>query len=320
MLLLPILVFVVFRRFLPSRWALAMALMFAAIPVGVLFGSSLVLYVKWAARGFGDPAAYVAFLAAFILLLGATAAGPRDRFAPACARRAPVCARGVRTAEPRAQTGILLAGAGLAALWQSQWRRIAGLCIGFLPVLGMALHNWVYGGVLVLFTTTGEIAQSMPPRAYVAAFAELMRLDFAGEHFRRALDQLGAWLAGPSEWLVMAPLHLAALVVVVRMAFRRASDPWLRLTAVAVLAQQSINLFFLPYPRYYYLTWLLTLLIVAVWLHGEGLAWMRRRWPALARWGTEVMQRPARSWVTRGLDRMVGDWDDRKPAATKAAT
>ena len=67
------LVFAAFRRFLPPRWALAMALTFAAIPVGVLFGSSLVLYVKWAARGFGDPAAYVAFLAAFILLVGATA-------------------------------------------------------------------------------------------------------------------------------------------------------------------------------------------------------------------------------------------------------
>ena len=61
------------------------------------------------------------------------------------------------------------------------------------------------------------------------------------------------------------------LAVVVRMAFRRASDPWLRLTAVAVLAQHSLNLFFLPYPRYYYLTWLFTLLIVAVWLHDEGL-------------------------------------------------
>jgi len=28
------------------------------------------------------------------------------------------------------------------------------LAIGFLPVLGMALHNWIYGGVFVLFTAT----------------------------------------------------------------------------------------------------------------------------------------------------------------------
>ena len=216
-------------------------------------------------------------------------------------------------------TGILLAGAGLAALWQAQWRRLAGMCVGFLPVFGMALHNWVYGGVLVLFTTTGEIAQSMPPRDYVAALAELLRLDFAGEHVRRALAQIGAWLAGPSEWLVMVPLHLAALAVVVRMVFRRASDPWLRLTAVAVLAQHSVNLFFLPYPRYYYLTWLLTLLIVAVWLHDEGLAWMRRRWPALARWGPDrATSRMARGRARpRPHDRRLGR---PQPAASAPAT
>jgi hypothetical protein len=319
-LFLPMLVFALFRRFLPPRWALALALTFAAIPVGVLFGSSLVLYVKWAARGFGDPAAYVAFLAAFILLVGATAADIRDRFAPACAAGLLFALAVFVRPNLAPMTGILLAGAGLAALWQAQWRRLAGMCVGFLPVLGMALHNWVYGGALVLFTTTGEIAQSMPPRAYVAALSELLRFDLAGENVTRALEQLGAWLAGPSEWLVMVPLHLAALAVVVRMAFRRACDPWLRLTAVAVLAQHSINLFFLPYPRYYYLTWLLTLLIVAVWLHDEGLGWMRRRWPGLARWGAEVAQRPAWNSLARGFDRMIADWDDRKPAASAPAT
>ena len=35
MLLLPILVFALFRRFLPPRWAIALALIFTAIPVGV---------------------------------------------------------------------------------------------------------------------------------------------------------------------------------------------------------------------------------------------------------------------------------------------
>ncbi len=182
MMLLPMLVFGAFRRFLPPRWALALALTFAAIPVGVLFGTSLLQYVKWAARGFGDPAAYAAFLAAFILLLGATAADVRDRFAPACAAGLLFALAIFVRPNLAPMTGILLAGAGLAALWQAQWRRLAGMCIGFVPVFGMALHNWVYGGELVLFTTTSEIAQSMPPRDYVAALAELVRLDFAGEH------------------------------------------------------------------------------------------------------------------------------------------
>jgi hypothetical protein len=317
MLLLPMLVFAVFRRFLPPRWALAMALTFAAIPVGVLFGTSLVLYVKWAARGFGDPAAFAAFLAAFVLLVGAAAADVRDRFATAFWASLLFALAVFVRPNLAPMTGLLLAGAGLAALWQAQWRRLAGMCVGFLPVFGMALHNRVYGGVLVLFTTTSEIAQSMPPRDYVAAFVELLRLDFAGEHVMRALAQIGAWLAGPSEWLAMVPLHLAALAVVVRIAVRRASDPWLRLTAVAVLAQHSVNLFFLPYPRSYYLTWLLTLLIVAVWLHDEGLAWMRRRWPALAKWGSRIAQRPAWHSVGRGLDRMIADWEGREPSSVR---
>jgi hypothetical protein len=81
-LLLPFLVFALFRRFLPLRWALALIVVFAAVPVGVLFGSSLVQYVKWAARGFADPAAYIFFLAAFVLLLGRAAHSVRS-LAPA---------------------------------------------------------------------------------------------------------------------------------------------------------------------------------------------------------------------------------------------
>ena len=81
--------------------------------------------------------------------------------------------------------------------------RVAGLCIGFLPVLGMALHNWYFGGVFVLFSSNATIAEAvpMPPSAYVAAAGELLRLDFAGEHVRRGLLQMARWLAGPSEVL-----------------------------------------------------------------------------------------------------------------------
>ena len=69
------------------------------------------------------------------------------------------------------------------ALWQRHYRRVAGLCIGFLPVLGMALHNWVYGGALVPFTATAAhpVLLTMPPAAYLAALSELGHLDLAGD-------------------------------------------------------------------------------------------------------------------------------------------
>ncbi len=199
--------------------------------------------------------------------------------------------------------GILLAGAGLAALAQRQYRRVAGLVAGFAAVLGMALHNWVYGGALVLFTTTAELPRLllMPPSAYLAALAELAHFDVAGEHVARAMRQIGGWLAGPSESVVMAPLNAAAILVLLRVALWRGADPWLRLTACATLAQHGVALFYPGDGRYHYLTWLLTLLVVAAWIHGEGVAMLRRWFPHFTQ---RVAKHPASLALARGLDRM----------------
>jgi hypothetical protein len=415
-LLLPFLVFALTRRFLPLTWAIALTLMFAAIPVGVGFGSSLLQYVKWAARGFADPAAYVLFLAAFVLLLA-----PRTRSAPSPHSVVPsplwggigglsAAVLGAKNADakhrlraeaqrrragwgsesedaPRATTttplptpppqggreptefaarasswpgssrpstsspqqerqdvdarhkaghdepkpdrfarafgagllfalaltvrpniapaaGILLAGAGIGALTQQQYRRVAGLVLGFAAVLGMALHNWVYGGALVLFTTTAGHpgVLTMPPSAYLAALAELAHLDFAGEHVTRALRQIGGWLAGPSESVAMAPLNAAAIVILIRVMLWKGADPWLRLTAAATLVQHGVALVYASSGRYYYLTWLLTLLVVAAWVHGEGLELLRRRFPNFTQ---RVAKHPARLALARGLQRMA---------------
>mgnify|MGYP003345084172 CR=1 FL=1 len=83
MLALPFVVFLAFRRFFSPRVALGFTLMFIAIPVGALFGTSFFNYAKWAARGFADPAAAALFIGGFVLLLGPTTNGPSPRFAPA---------------------------------------------------------------------------------------------------------------------------------------------------------------------------------------------------------------------------------------------
>jgi hypothetical protein len=200
--------------------------------------------------------------------------------------------------------GVLLAGAGIATLAQRQFRRLAGLVLGFAAVLGMALHNWVYGGELVLFTTSAghPLLLTMPPSAYLAALAELAHLDFAGEHVMRALRQIAGWLAGPSESVAMAPLNAAAIVVLVRVLLWKAADPWLRLTAFATLVQHGVALVYASAGRYYYLTWLLTLLVVAAWVHGEGLDLLRRHFP---RFTERVAKHPARLTLARGLQRMA---------------
>ena len=130
---------------------------------------------------------------------------------------------------------------------------------------------------------------------------ELVQLNFAGEHVLRALRQIAGWLAGPSESLAMAPLNAAAVVVLIRVVLWQKAQPWLRLTAIATLVQHGVALFYASAGRYYYLTWLLTLLVVAAWVHGEGLDIARRRFP---RFAERITKHPACLALARVLRRM----------------
>ena len=187
--------------------------------------------------------------------------------------------------------GIILGGAGLAALWQRQWARLIGMCIGFLPVLLMPLHNWVFGHVFVLFSTNANlpILLVMPPSAWLAALGELAHLNFAGTHLQAALTQIGMWLSGPGEQLAFVPFNAAAIAVVVYVTLRgRDFDPWLRLIGAAVLAECVVDLIYIATPRYFFGMWLLSAAVVAVFLEQRLLPWMEKSgWlkaPVFAKW------------------------------------
>ena len=142
---------------------------------------------------------------------------------------------------------------------------------------------------------------STPPSAYLAALAELAHLNFAGEYVARALRQIGGWLAGPSEMIALVPLNAVAILVLVRVALWRRAEPWLRLIAFATLAQHGVALFYPGDGRYHYLTWLLTLLVVAAWVNGEGLVIVRRWFPHVS---ARVAKHPASLALARGLNSM----------------
>ena len=169
---------------------------------------------------------------------------------------------------------ILLGGAGLYTLYSRQWPRLAGLCIGFVPVLSMALHNWVYGHVFVPLSAnaTNSIVLVMPPSAYAAALRELVTLHFSGGYLTRALLQIPNWLSGPAESYATVPLNAAGVVILIYVVVRgRGFDPWLRLIGAAALAQHTVALFYVATARYHYLAWFLTALVVVVWLHEVGI-------------------------------------------------
>ena len=278
-LLTPIIVLGLFKRFLSDAFAWRLALVFTIVPVGEVFGSSFLDYAKWAARGFADPAAHILLVWGVLTVVGARE-GPPNRVANAAAG-ALLMALAVFTKPIVApMAGIVLGGAGLAALVTGQWRRVAGLCIGFLPVLLMPLHNWVFGHVFVLFSTNANlpILLVMPPSAWLAALSELLHLDFSGAHLHAALAQIGGWLSGPGEQLAFIPFNAAAVAVVAYVTLRgRDFDPWLRLIGGAVLAECVVDLIYVPTPRYYFGMWLLSAVIVAAALERWLLPWLSDR-------------------------------------------
>lgn len=298
-LLLPFFAFALFRRFLPGPWALALAIMFIAVPLGELFGTTFIDYSKWASRGYADPAAYIFFIAGLIPLLGS-----RATFAPAFFG-ALLLALGIAMKPIVAPAAaVFLGGAGLYALYLRQWPRIAGLCLGFLPVFLMALHNWVFGKALVLFSANAAhpLVYVMPPSAYAAALHELLTLNFSGGNLQRALLQIPNWLSGPAESHWTVPLNAAGVAILVYVVVRgRRFDPWLRLIGAAALAQHAVALFYVATARYHFLTWFLTMLVVMVFLVETGLPWLRRRYPVMSE---RLLLHPLSRGFANGLSRL----------------
>jgi hypothetical protein len=299
-LLLPFIVFALYRRFLPTRWALALVLLFVAVPVGALFGTTFSHYARWAARGFADPAAGIFAASGVLLLVGWKPGGPGRGFGIACGAAFLLFLGVFMRPNVAPFVAVMLGGAGLAALYRREWARLAGLCIGFLPVTSMALHNWYFGGVFVPFSSnsTHPLVLVMPPSAYLSALLDLVRFDFGSEYLARAGGQVVKWLSGPSERAAMVPVHALSIVVLVRVAMRANFDPWLRLIAGAALAQHVVSLFYIATPRYHFLSWFFTGLVAVVWFKVEGLALLRQFLPL---WWDRIWNNPFNRSIERSL-------------------
>ncbi len=301
--LLAIVSYEIFRRFLPEHWSLTLILFFIAIPIGALFGTTFVQYAKLASRGFADPAAYILFICALRPLIGRTSSGPGKGFLPAFFGALLLALAIFMKPIVAPATAVLLGGAGVAALYCREWARLAGYCIGFLPVFSMALHNWVFGHVFVLFSSNSQDANLlvMPPSAYVMAVRELLSLDFSG--IARVLTQIANWLSGPAESYWTVPFNAAGVAILVYVVLRgRTFDPWLRLIAAAALAQHAVALFYnANVARYHFLTWFLTMVVVMVFLHEVAIGWLRRRYPELSE---RLATHPLSLWLASGLTRL----------------
>jgi hypothetical protein len=303
-LLLPFIARNIFRRFLPESWSLALILIFIAIPIGFLFGTTFANYAKLAAKGFADPAAYILFLCGIPPLIGRTPPAPGKEWLPAFFGALLLAVAIFMRPVVAPAAGILLGGIGLAALYWRQWTKLAALCFGFFPMFSvMAVHNWIYGHVFVLLSANARDASLlvMPPSAYLAAVRELLTLDFSG--VARVFMQLANWLSGPAESYWTIPLNAGGVAILIYVVVRgRQFDPWLRLIGAAALAQHAVAFFYnAAVARYHFLSWFLTMLVTMVFMHEVGVAWLRRRYPALS---DRIAAHPVSQWLASGLSRL----------------
>ncbi|MFA6267133.1 MAG: hypothetical protein WC670_15630 [Pseudolabrys sp.] len=308
-LALPFAALALFRRFLARPWPLALAILFVTVPIGTLFGTSFADYTKWAARGFADPAAYILFIAGLVPLLGPKESGPRDAFWPAFFGALLIVIGVAMKPIVVVAAFVFLAGAWLHAAFGRQWLRLAGLSLGAVPVLSMALHNWVFGRALVLFSANAQDSNLllMPPAAWIAALHEIVTFNFSGGFAHRALMQIPNWLSGPAESWWTVPLNAAGVAMLLYVVARgRAFDPWLRLIGGAALAQHAVALFYAATARYHFLTWFLTFLVAAAYMQQIGFAWLGRRYPSMMERATRLFWPPRVASAIAWLDRAAG--------------
>jgi hypothetical protein len=290
-LILPLIVHAAAARFIGDAWAFAFTLGFVLTPAGVLFGTSYLHYVTWAARGYSDPLGAMAFLSGLILLAGPRGTQFDDRAAPAFWGALLLTIAVIFRPNLAPAAGVLLGACGFTALWRCEFGRIAALCLGFSAILLTLWHNRHFGGVWIPLSANMAAPNvlMMTPAGYWSALGELVRLDVAGPNLAKASNQVIALLSGPAGLWIAIPLHVAAYAVLLRVICSGRFEPMLRLIALAALALTPVGLIYLVAVRYNLVMWLLTAIVVAAWIRIEGLALADRRWPG---WRQRVAQSP----------------------------
>ena len=303
-LLFPFLVYALFRRFLPENWSIALIFIFIAVPVGILFGTSFVQYEQWASRGFADPAAYILFVAGVLPIVNAGSTEFQNIARAFCGALLLALAIFMKPIVAPA-AAVLLGGAGVAALCLRQWSRLAALSLGFLPVLSMALHNWVFGRAIVLFSANSQDSNLLviSPSNYLAAAGELATWNLSSEYIKKVLSQIAHWLSGPSESYATIPLNAAGVAILLYVVVRgHRFDPWLRLIGASAVAQHLVAFFYTAATaRYHFLSWFLTMLIVMVWFQRVGIGLLERHYPVFA---SRFAVHPWSRWLASGLNRL----------------
>ncbi len=278
---IPIFLFLLLRRLLPLRWSVALLLIFLFIPIFERFGFAQFLYVREMWKGFPEPIGYGAFLGALALIahyvptrMGPPLEGPMPTFWVGLALALSVATR----PNLAIAAALVLAMLGLWLLMERRLADLAGLAVGFAPILLIPWHNWYFGGEFVPLTSSASSPVNLvtSPLSYVAAFGEMLQLNFTGPNLTKVLRQLGNWNPW-TDFYRLLPFLVTLLVV-----FQRGYAVPLRALALVAVSLQAILLFYAAKGRYAYLAWLLVFMVFIVVVRENFLPWLRRTYPGLS--------------------------------------
>ena len=278
---IPIFLFLLLRRLLPLRWCVVLLVLFLFIPMFERLGFAQFLYVREMWKGFPEPIGYGAFLGALALIayyvptsMGAPRDGPMPTFWVGLALAVSVATR----PNLAIAAALVLTMLGLWLLLKRRIVSLAGLAVGLAPVLFIPWHNWYFGGAFVPLTSSASNPVNLltAPSTYLAAFGEMLRLDFTGPNLSQVLTQLGNW-NDRTEFVRLVPVLVTLLVL-----FQRGYAVSLRTLALVAISLQAILFFYSAKGRYAYFAWLLVFIVFLVVLQENLLPWLTEKFPRLS--------------------------------------
>lgn len=191
--LLPLFVYLLLRHVADERWAIAGVAFFLCAPVGSL---SFLQYIQYAKLGYAEAMAFGFLILGVNLFMRSEPAwgGRRDAIDTFFGG---VCLAGSMFLRPN--LAIVVPVLGLFVLLAA-WKR-RDITVGMAAILGLAfalwmpLHNYLYGRVFVLISSSaGSFAVPLSPLTYLRAVEELVTGNRLSGQLALATTQVSGWL------------------------------------------------------------------------------------------------------------------------------
>ena len=275
---LPIFLYYFLCRLLPLRLSVILILIFIFTPILEHLGFAHFLYIREMIKGFPEPIGYAAFLGGLALLaryVPTSIAQPLYGKMPTVSIGLAFALSVVMRPNLAVPATFLLAMVAPWLLVGKRWRELAGLVLGFAPVLLLTFHNWYFGHQFVPLTSSAFAPDNLltPPSVYIASLQEILKLNLSGDNLALVMRQIVRW-NGLSDFY-----RVFAVIVVFWVAIRGNTAPALRALAIVALSMQSLLLLYFPTGRYAYLAWLMVFVVFVVTFREVFLPWMRQKYP-----------------------------------------